>query len=53
MKTHMGDHEFGFGYRRAAHPAARRRSVAKILRDAYRKHVRDEHTRLAVKRCLR
>ena len=53
MKTHLGEHEFGFGYRRPAHPQARRMSVAQILRAAYRKHGRDEHTRLAVKRCLR
>jgi hypothetical protein len=31
----------------------RRRSIAEILRAAYRKHSRDEHTRRAVKRCLR
>ncbi|MHA3774203.1 hypothetical protein ACXR0O_21965 [Verrucomicrobiota bacterium sgz303538] len=31
----------------------RRPSVAAILREAYRLHVRDRETRLAVKACLR
>jgi hypothetical protein len=30
----------------------RRRSVAQILREAYRLHLRDRHTRVALKRCL-
>jgi hypothetical protein len=54
MKTHLGEYEFGHGFRRTAQGAAGRRlTVSQILRAAYRKHVRDEHTRLAIKRCLR
>jgi len=53
MKTHVGDYEFGHGFRRPAAVPARRQTVTQILRAAYRKHVRDEHTKLAIKRCLR
>jgi hypothetical protein len=31
---------------------SRRQSVAQILREAYRLHLRDRHTRVALKRCL-
>jgi len=34
-------------------PKARRRSVASILRDAYRRHAGDPVTRRAVKGCIR
>ena len=53
MKTHLGDYEFGHGLRHTAKRPARRKSVTQILRAAYRKHVRDEQTKLALKRCLR
>ena len=53
MKTHVGDHEFSFGFRRSPQGSARRKTVSQILRAAYRKHVRDEHTKLAVRRWLR
>jgi hypothetical protein len=55
MKIHVWDHEVGFfSTRLAASPARpKRKTVAQILRAAYRKHVRDAHTRQAVKHCLR
>lgn len=52
MKVQTGDFETG-----AKSPTIprsnRRKTVAEILRAAYRRHVRDPDTRLAVKRTLR
>jgi hypothetical protein len=54
MKAHLWDNALGDpGSLSAARPArSKRKTVAQILRAAYRKHVRDADTRRAVKRCL-
>ena len=54
MKTHVWDNAIGY---QAPHSASRpgrprRKSIAQILREAYRRHVRDRVTRQAVKCCL-
>jgi len=52
MKAHLWD--LGFAVkRRAILRKPRRKSVTEILRAAYRPLMRDPHTRIAVKRCLR
>jgi hypothetical protein len=53
MTSHVWDFAIGPGYRPPAGRPVRRKTVSQILRAAYRKHVRDRHTRLAIKRCLR
>ena len=50
MKAHIWEQESALRSRRPAQP--KRKTVAQILRAAYHKHVRDPHTRQAVKRCL-
>jgi len=55
MKIDVWDNQTGCQFRlpfqRRTRP--KRQTVAQILRAAYRRHVRDAHTRQAVKRCLR
>ncbi|MEI9895847.1 MAG: hypothetical protein WDN28_18725 [Chthoniobacter sp.] len=53
MTTHIGDYALGYDLRPAARRSRRRKSVKQILRAAYRKHVRDRYTKLAIKHCLR
>jgi hypothetical protein len=53
MKAHVWDNEIGDRGQVQAPRPGRRKTVTQILRAAYRKHVRDAHTRQAVKRCLR
>src|SRR5258707_750273 len=55
MKIHVWDNEIGCQFRPVSPRPTRskRKTVAQILRAAYRQHVRDPHTRRAVKRCLR
>jgi len=53
MKTHVWEYEFGSDSRSSEPRPSRRKTVTEILRAAYRKHVRDRHTRLAIKRFLR
>jgi hypothetical protein len=53
MKTHVGDYDFGHSFHPPAGRATRRKTVSQILRAAYRKHLRDRATLLALKRCLR
>ena len=53
MKTQVGDYDFSHGFRGSSVRSARRRTVSQILRAAYRKHMRDRETLLALKRCLR
>jgi hypothetical protein len=53
MKSHVWDYALGHGFRPPTGRPPRRKTVTQILRAAYRKHVRDRHTRLAIKRCLR
>ncbi len=54
MKTHVWDYDFGQSMRFATTTRTRRRkTVSQILRAAYRKHVRDAHTKKAIKHCLR
>jgi hypothetical protein len=55
MKVHVFDHEVGwqFALPSARPPRGKRKTVAQILRAAYRRHVRDACTRRAVKYCLR
>ena len=54
MKAHLWDNAIGYQVPlTAARPArTKRKTVAQILRAAYRQHVRDQFTRRAVKRCL-
>jgi hypothetical protein len=54
MKAHLWDSAIGYPVPlSAARPARpKRKTVAQILRAAYRKHVRDADTRRAVRRCL-
>jgi hypothetical protein len=52
MKTNVWDIAAGGKAPRRAHKA-RRRSVAAILRDAYRLHAVDRVTKRAVKGCIR
>jgi hypothetical protein len=54
MNPHIWDNAAGYSLPLSAVRPARskRKTVAQILRAAYRKHVRDQHTRRAVKRCL-
>jgi len=54
MKAHLWDNAIGYPVPlTAARPARpKRKTVAQILRAAYRQHVRDQFTRRAVKRCL-
>jgi len=53
MTSHVWDYAIGHDFRLPAGRLPRRKTVTQILRAAYRKHVRDRHTRLAIKRCLR
>jgi hypothetical protein len=53
MKVHVWECELGNRHRRSAARPARRKTVAEILRMAYRRHGRDPHTQRAVKCCLR
>ncbi len=54
MKTHVWDYDIGSGFRVPPRSRpGRRKTVAQILREAYRKHVRDRETKLALKRYLR
>ena len=52
MKVQMWDFET-VGKSRTILRSRRRKTVAEILRAAYRRYVRDPDTRLAVKRTLR
>ena len=52
MKAQTWDFETGSKSRTILHPQ-RKKTVAEILRTAYRRYVRDPQTRLAVKRALR
>jgi hypothetical protein len=54
MNPHLWDNAASFSLPLpAVRPASsKRKTVSQILRAAYRKHVRDQHTRRAVKRCL-
>jgi hypothetical protein len=53
MTSHVWDYAVGHDFRNAAGRPARRKTVTQILRAAYRKHVRDRYTKMAIKRCLR
>jgi len=55
MQVHVFDHEIGYQFQlpRARPAPTKRKSVAQILRASYRKHVRDAHTRTALRRWLR
>ena len=55
MTTHVWDYALGQSLRQQAGRPSRRKekTVTQILRAAYRKHVRDRDTKLALKRCLK
>lgn len=53
MKIHVWEPEFVYSLPTEAPRRRKRKSVTEILRVAYRKHIRDAHTRQAVKRWLR
>lgn len=53
MKAHEWDCESPLRHRQHSARSSRRKTVAEILRLAYRQCTRDSHTRRAVKRCLR
>ena len=53
MKFPVWCYEALSSYRAPVPRPSRRKTVSQILKAAYRKHVRDNHTKLAVKRCLR
>jgi len=53
MKTHVGDYEFSHSFRPPVARRSRRKTVSAILRAAYRKHLHDRETALALRHCLR
>jgi hypothetical protein len=53
MTSHAWDYVLGYDLGRRKVHSVRRKTVTQILRAAYRKHVRDRATKLAIKRCLR
>ena len=53
MKTHAGHYEMSHSFRPPAKRPLRRKTVDQILRAAYRRHMRDRQTLLALKRELR
>jgi len=53
MKIHVWEPEFVYSMPVEVPRRRKRKSVTEILRAAYRKHLRDAHTRQAVKRWLR